>query len=309
MKGILLAGGSGTRLYPLTRYISKQLLPIYDKPMIYYSLSVLMLAGIREVAFVCNKAAISMYESVLGHGEGLGMQIVYIEQEKPNGIAEAFILAKDFIGSDTVALILGDNLIYGQTLTTMLDQGVGLIEQNSEAKLPLGSAHSSHIGAVVFAYPVADPERFGIVELDSSGRAISLVEKPKKPKSNLAVTGLYFYDNKVVEFAKNLKPSARGELEITDINAIYLEKGELEVIQFGRGFAFIDCGTPTSMLEAGSFVATIEKRCNYKIACIEEIAFNNGWLSPSELESIITAIKEPNYKMYLSNILREKTWQ
>ena len=287
MKGIILAGGSGTRLYPTTKVISKQLLPIYDKPMIYYPLSVLMLAGIREILLISTPNDIGRYEELLGDGSDLGITLQYKIQPSPNGIAEAFILGEKFIGSDSVCLILGDNIFYGQGFGTLLKQSSSINE-----------------GGIIYSYQVLNPKRFGIVEFDQDLNIKSIEEKPANPKSNYAVTGIYFYDNKVLEFAKNLKPSDRGELEITSINQQYLKKGLLKVRILGRGFAWLDTGTAESLLDAGQFVQTIEKRQGYKIACLEEIAYKNSWINQDQLLKIIYSYNPCNYRDYLLEIIK-----
>lgn len=286
-KGIVLAGGSGTRLYPITKGVSKQLLPIYDKPMIYYPLSVLMLAGIRDILLISTPEDISGYQRLLGDGREFGINLTYAEQPSPDGLAQAFIIGEDFIGDSNVCLVLGDNIFYGQ--------GFGPMLRKAAAKLS---------GATVFGYQVKDPERFGVVEFDENQRAISLEEKPLKPKSHYAVTGLYFYDNDVVKIAKQVQPSERGELEITSINQAYLERGDLDVELLGRGFAWLDTGTHESLLEAGMFVETIEKRQGYKIACLEEIAFNNGWLSQEDLQRIGQQLSKNSYGQYLLDLIK-----
>lgn len=287
MKGIVLAGGSGTRLYPTTRGVSKQLLPIYDKPMIYYPLSVLMLAGIREVLLITTRHDLSSYQRLLGDGSQFGIYITYKVQDKPDGLAQAFIIGEEYIGSDSVCLVLGDNIFYGQGFGAMLTE---IADKNS--------------GATVFGYQVADPHRFGVVEFDAGTRkAISIEEKPAKPKSRYAVTGLYFYDNDVIDIAKQVEPSARGELEITSVNNVYLENGALEVQLLGRGFAWLDTGTPRSLLDAAHYVETIESRQGFKIACLEEIAFNHGWLSREEMIKLASDIGSNNYSEYLLDIV------
>lgn len=288
MKGIVLAGGSGTRLHPITKGISKQLLPIYDKPMIYYPLSVLMLAGIRDILLISTPDDIDGYKRLLGNGSEFGINLSYSLQPSPDGLAQAFIIGEEFIGTDSVCLVLGDNIFYGQGFTPMLKQ-----------------ATSCESGATVFGYQVKDPERFGVVQFDEHRRVISIEEKPKKPKSHFAVTGLYFYDNSVIELAKKVKPSSRGELEITSINQAYLERGELRVELLGRGFAWLDTGTHESLLEAGHFVETLEKRQGYKVACLEEIAFNNGWLGTDDLARIGKSLSKTSYGKYLLSLLEE----
>jgi glucose-1-phosphate thymidylyltransferase len=290
MKGIILAGGSGTRLWPVTQVVSKQLLPVYDKPMVYYPLSVLMLAGIRDILVISTPQDTPRFRELLGDGGQWGIRLSYTVQPSPDGLAQAFILGKDFIGSDPVALILGDNLFYGHDLAA-------LARRAAERKK----------GATVFAYRVHDPERYGVVEFDASGRAISLEEKPKQPQSNYAVVGLYFYDNRVVDVAARLKPSARGELEITDVNRQYLEWGELDVTTMGRGYAWLDTGTHESLLEASHFIETIERRQGLKIACPEEIAFRSGYIDAAQLEAVARPLAKSSYGQYLMQVLAEKT--
>lgn len=288
MKGIVLAGGSGTRLYPITRGISKQLIPVYDKPMIYYPLSTLMLAGIRDILVISTPEYTPLFEELLGDGSDFGINLSYKVQEKPNGLAEAFILGKEFIGDDSVCLILGDNIYYGSGLSQLLKD-----------------ATKKEKGATVFGYHVTDPERFGVVEFDKDHRALSIEEKPAEPKSNYAVTGLYFYDNDVVSIAESLEPSARGELEITDINKEYLKRGDLDVKLMGRGYAWLDTGTHDSMLEASSFIATIQKRQNLKVASLEEIAYRQGWISKGRLIELAQPMKKNDYGQYLLRLANE----
>lgn len=287
-KGIILAGGSGTRLHPITKGISKQLLPIYDKPMVYYPLSVLMLAGISEVLIISTPEDIEGFKRLLGDGSQFGMELSYAIQPRPDGLAQAFILGEKFIGQSNVCLVLGDNIFYGQGFTPMLRQ-----------------AAARQKGATVFGYQVKDPERFGVVEFDEQQRVMSIEEKPKNPKSNFAVTGLYFYDNDVIQIAKQVEPSERGELEITSINQAYLERGDLNVELLGRGFAWLDTGTQGSLLEAAQFVETIEKRQGYKVACLEEIALNNGWLSREEVLAIGQTMNKNGYGQYLISLVGE----
>jgi len=292
MKGIVLAGGSGTRLYPLTLVTSKQLLPVYDKPMIYYPLSILMQAKIRDILIISTPEDLPRFEKLLGSGERFGVNFSYAEQPSPDGLAQAFIIGKKFIGSDTVAMILGDNIFSGQGLAKRLRAAV----KNAE----------SGKGATIFGYYVDDPERFGIVEFDSNGRAVSIEEKPAKPKSNYCVTGLYFYDNRVIEFAENLKPSKRGELEITDLNRIYLEINQLNVELLGQGFTWLDTGTHESLADATNFVKTVETHQHRKIACLEEIAYLNGWINRDEIMKVYEVLRKNQYGQYLKDILDGK---
>ncbi len=288
MKGIILAGGSGTRLYPLTKAISKQIMPIYDKPMIYYPLSTLMLAGIREVLIISTPRDLPVFEELLSDGSQLGMRIEYALQEQPNGLAEAFIIGDSFIGSDAVALVLGDNIFYGQSFSKVLRSA---LQRTEEEK-----------GATIFGYYVRDPKEYGVVEFDENGRAISIEEKPEKPKSNYAVPGLYFYDNDVVDIAKNIKPSARGELEITAVNNAYLDRGDLYVETLGRGFAWLDTGSHDMLLAAADFVATFQKRQGLHISCIEEIAYKRGFIDRAQLELLAQPLLKTEYGKYLMEI-------
>lgn len=288
MKGIILAGGKGTRLYPMTQAISKQLLPIYDKPMIYYPLSVLMMAGIREVLIISTPEDTPIYEKLLGSGTNLGIQIEYKVQDTPRGLADAFILGEEFIGNDNVCLILGDNIFYGQDFVRQLKDASNLKE-----------------GAIVFGYPVKDPRSFGVVEFDDNRKVVSIEEKPQKPKSNYAVPGLYFYDNNVVEVAKNVKPSDRGEIEITSVNNAYLEKGNLNVILLGRGMAWLDTGTPDGMLKAAEYVEAVQSRQGFYIACLEEIAWRNKFISDAQFKEVGENLKMTDYGQYILSLLEE----
>ena len=289
MKGIILAGGSGTRLYPLTKVTSKQLLPVYDKPMIYYPLAVLMSAGIRDILIISTPTDTPRFKDLLGDGSEFGINLCYKVQQAPNGLAEAFIIGDEFIGNDKVCMILGDNIFFGNGFDNKLKE-----------------AMAKDTGATVFGYYVDDPERFGVVEFDDKGKAISIEEKPQNPKSNYCVTGLYFYDNKVVEYAKNIKPSKRGELEITDLNRIYLENGELSVILLGKGFTWLDTGTQESLVDATNFVYTIESHEHRKIACLEEIAYKQGWIDKNKLIQIYEVYKKNEYGKYLKDIIDGK---
>ena len=289
MKGIILAGGAGTRLYPLTKSISKQIIPVYDKPMIYYPLSVLMLAGIREILIISTPEDIHLYEDLLGDGQQLGLNLTYEIQPSPDGLAQAFIIGDKFIGNDTVCMILGDNIFYGHGFGKVLHDTAELKD-----------------GAVVFGYYVTDPERYGVVDFDAEGKALTIEEKPKQPKSNYAVTGLYFYGNDVIEKAKSLKPSARGELEITDLNRLYLQEERLKVRIMGRGMAWLDTGTHESLLQASNYIYTIEERQGLKVSCIEEIAFNRGYIDKEQLVSLAEPLSKNQYGQYLMNIAEEK---
>jgi glucose-1-phosphate thymidylyltransferase len=289
MKGIILAGGAGTRLYPSTKVICKQLLPVYDKPMIYYPLSVLMLAGIREILIISTPEDTPKFEALFGNGSQYGLKLSYKVQPKPEGLAQAFVIGEDFIGKDSVCLILGDNIFYGHGLTEMLQSSVGKVESNA--------------GGVVFGYYVNDPQRYGVVEFDDKGNVISIEEKPEKPKSNYAVVGLYFYDNDVIEIAKNVKPSWRGELEITSVNQEYLKRQKLSVELMGRGFAWLDTGTHNSMLEASNFIKIIEERQGLKVGCIEEIAYKNGWIDKTQLKKLAEPLLKSGYGEYLVKLV------
>ena len=289
MKGIILAGGSGTRLYPLTKSISKQIMPIYDKPMIYYPLSVLMLANIRDILIISTPRDLPLFKDLLGDGSDLGITLKYKVQEKPNGLAEAFIVGEEFIGNDNVALILGDNIFYGSGFTGLVEQAAKLTE-----------------GAIIFGYPVKDPKAYGVVEFDETGKAISLEEKPKNPKSNYAIPGLYFYDNTVIKKAKSIKPSARGELEITAVNEEYLKEGKLNVIQLGRGTAWLDTGTHEALLQASNYVEALQNRQGFYIACIEEIAYQKGWINKEQLQKLAKLLMKTEYGKYLNELIKEE---
>ena len=289
MKGIILAGGSGTRLNPLTKAMSKQLIPVYDKPMIYYPLSTLMLAGTKDILIISTTQDLPKFRNLFGEGKELGLNISYAEQPRPEGIAQAFIIGEDFIGKDSVCLILGDNVFYGHNLSMTLQKMAGLEE-----------------GACIFGYWVANPQRYGVVEFNENNEVISIEEKPKYPKSNYAIPGLYFYDSEVVDIARNLKPSARGEIEITDVNLAYLKKGKLKVALLGRGYAWLDTGTPDSLLDASNYIATMERRQGLKIGCIEEVAFRTGYIDKNQFEGIIEKLPANDYRKYLEMILKEE---
>ena len=290
-KGIILAGGSGTRLHPVTQAVSKQLMPIYDKPMIYYPLSALMLAGLRDILIISTPQDTPRFQELLGDGAKWGMNLQYAVQPSPDGLAQAFIIGRDFIGDDHAALVLGDNVFYGHELQQLLER-----------------AHARRDGATVFAYPVSDPERYGVVEFDASGKAVSLEEKPKEPRSRYAVTGIYFYDNDVIEIAKNLKPSPRGELEITDLNRVYLERGRMSVELMGRGMAWLDTGTHDSLLEAAQFVQTIERRQGLKVCCPEEIAYRQGFIDAAQVERLAAPLAKSGYGKYLKDMLNQQVF-
>ncbi|WP_370946374.1 glucose-1-phosphate thymidylyltransferase RfbA [Amycolatopsis sp. cg5] len=287
MKGIVLAGGSGTRLHPITQAISKQLLPVYDKPMIYYPISVLMFAGIREILIISTPADLPNFEKLLGDGSQFGLELSYAEQAAPNGLAEAFIIGADFIGDDEVALVLGDNIFYGQGFSSRLQNAVSTLD-----------------GCVLFGYPVKDPERYGVGEVDADGKLLSIEEKPAKPRSNKAITGLYFYDNQVVDIARDLKPSPRGELEITDVNMTYLKEGRAALVDLGRGFAWLDTGTHDSLLEAGTFVQVLEHRTGVRIACLEEVALRMGFIDADQCFALGSKLAKSGYGEYLMNVAR-----
>ncbi len=302
MKGIVLAGGSGTRLYPITKGVSKQLLPIYDKPMVYYPISVLMLAGIREILIISTPYDLPAFKRLLGDGSDFGVRFEYAEQPSPDGLAQAFIIGEKFIGDDSVCLVLGDNIFYGNGFTTMLLNAV----KNAEGGATLRQAQGSFTPqATVFGYWVADPERYGVAEFDKSGKCLSIEEKPQHPKSNYAVVGLYFYPNKVVEVAKNIKPSARGELEITSVNQRFLKEGALKVQTLGRGFAWLDTGTHDSLAEASTFVEVIEKRTGLKIGCLEGIAYRHGWISEAKMRDLAQPMLKNQYGQYLLKVIEE----
>ena len=318
MKGIVLAGGSGTRLYPITKGVSKQLLPIYDKPMVYYPISALMLAGIRDILIISTPADLPGFRRLLGDGSDYGVHFEYAEQPSPDGLAQAFIIGEKFIGSDSVCLVLGDNIFYGAGFTELVRQAVKDAEGKTPGQAggdsrtvggdvaPSCPASTGHPKATVFGYWVSDPQRYGVAEFDASGKCLSIEEKPKQPKSNYAVTGLYFYPNKVVEVAKSIKPSARGELEITSVNQAFLATGELKVQVFGRGFAWLDTGTHDSLAEASIYIETIEKRQGLKVACLEEIAFENGWITADKLRELAQPMAKNQYGQYLLRLLETR---